>query len=126
MHMPAFTHQRPVYGVPLSPQRSSLILGLLLALVMSWLGIRFTGLYLAVSSASLNLIWVSQNIAVINVPLPSDVYANHHGLYLSTLAKDGGLSLIIMSDNLTAQMWERTGQASFAHIRAVSKVQNNT
>jgi hypothetical protein len=44
----------------------------------------------------------SQNIAVIEVPLPSDVYANHRGLYLSTLAKDGGLSLIIMSGNLTA------------------------
>ena len=27
MHMSAFTHQRPVYGVMLSPQRSSLILG---------------------------------------------------------------------------------------------------
>ena len=49
----------------------------------------------------------SQNIAVIKVQLPSDVYANHHDLYLSTLAKDGGLSLIIMLDNLTAQMWER-------------------
>ena len=49
----------------------------------------------------------SQNIAVIKVQLPSDVYANHHDLYLSSLAKDGGLSLIIMLDNLTAQMWER-------------------
>lgn len=53
----------------------------------------------------------SQNIAVIKVPLPSDVYANHHGLYLSTLAKDGGPSLIIMSDNLRAQMWERTNDS---------------
>ena len=76
----------------------------------------------------------SQNIAVIKVPLPSDVYANHHGLYLSTLAKDGGPSLIIMSDNLRAQMCSlmgcgsnnRTGQAYFAQIRGVSRIQNNT
>ena len=53
----------------------------------------------------------SQNIAVMEVPLPSDVYANHHGLYLSTLAKDGGVSLIVMSDNLRAQMWERTNDS---------------
>ncbi|CAM0151309.1 unnamed protein product [Urochloa decumbens] len=41
-------------------------------------------------------------------PLPPDVYANHRGLYLTTLANGGGLSLIVMSANLEAQLWERT------------------
>ncbi|CAL4989809.1 unnamed protein product [Urochloa decumbens] len=50
----------------------------------------------------------SQNLAVIQVPLPPDVYANHRGLYLTTLANGGGLSLIVMSANLEAQLWERT------------------
>ncbi|CAN6327970.1 unnamed protein product [Urochloa humidicola] len=50
----------------------------------------------------------SQNLAVIDVPLPSDVYANHRGLYLTTLANGGGLSLIVISADFRAQLWERT------------------
>ncbi|CAL4911793.1 unnamed protein product [Urochloa decumbens] len=47
----------------------------------------------------------SQNLAVIEVP--SDVYANHRGLCLTTLANGGGLSLMVMAANLRAQLWER-------------------
>ncbi|KAJ1274018.1 hypothetical protein BS78_05G031300 [Paspalum vaginatum] len=47
----------------------------------------------------------SQNIAVIEVP--RDAYADHRGLYLSTLAEGGRLSLISMTTKLRAQVWER-------------------
>ncbi|CAN6330940.1 unnamed protein product [Urochloa humidicola] len=47
----------------------------------------------------------SQNLALIEVP--SDVYANHRGLYLATLANGGGLSLLVMSANFRAQLWQR-------------------
>ncbi|CAL4897050.1 unnamed protein product [Urochloa decumbens] len=59
----------------------------------------------------------SQNLAVIQVPLPPDVYANHRGLYLTTLANGGGLSLIVMSANLEAQLWERTPDCDGAAAR---------
>ena len=48
----------------------------------------------------------TQNLSVIEVALPTDVHANHRGLYLTTGAEHGGLSLIVMSANLRPQLWE--------------------
>ncbi|CAL5049146.1 unnamed protein product [Urochloa decumbens] len=50
----------------------------------------------------------SQDLAVTEVRLPPDVYAKHRGLYLTTLSNGGGLTLVVMSANLRAQLWERT------------------
>nr|CAB3459255.1 unnamed protein product [Digitaria exilis] len=50
----------------------------------------------------------SQKLSVIELLLPPNAYANHHGIYLTTLAAGGGLSLLIMSPSLRAQLWERT------------------
>ncbi|CAN6359840.1 unnamed protein product [Urochloa humidicola] len=50
----------------------------------------------------------SQSLVAIEVLLPSDVYANHRGLYLTTLANGGGLSLIVISADFRAELWERT------------------
>ncbi|WVZ78785.1 hypothetical protein U9M48_026441 [Paspalum notatum var. saurae] len=52
----------------------------------------------------------SHDLAVVEVP--KYVYANHYGLYLSTLAKGGGLSLVAVSgDQLSARIWERTADS---------------
>ncbi|XBI75506.1 hypothetical protein VPH35_068871 [Triticum aestivum] len=45
-----------------------------------------------------------QSLAVIEVP--PHAYANHQGLYLSTLG--GALGFIVMSESYKAQLWERT------------------
>nr|CAB3462950.1 unnamed protein product [Digitaria exilis] len=50
----------------------------------------------------------SQKLAVIEVPLPSNAYANHCGICLTTLARGGGLSLLVMAADLRSQLWERT------------------
>lgn len=43
------------------------------------------------------------------IEMPSRAYADHRGLYLSTLAEDGGLGFIAMSmSGFTAQLWVRT------------------
>lgn len=49
----------------------------------------------------------TESLSVIEVP--SRAYADHRGLYLSTLAEDGGLGFIAMSmSGFTAQLWVRT------------------
>jgi hypothetical protein len=53
----------------------------------------------------------SQNLSVIEVP----DYENHCGVFLCTLAKGGGLSLMVMSKNLRGQLWvwEKTADGVF-------------
>ncbi|CAL4904421.1 unnamed protein product [Urochloa decumbens] len=63
------------------------------------------GVFLTSQLHIVQLDFGSQNLAVIEVP--SDVYANHRGLCLTTLANGGGLSLMVMAANLRAQLWER-------------------
>ncbi|WVZ54631.1 hypothetical protein U9M48_005398, partial [Paspalum notatum var. saurae] len=53
----------------------------------------------------------SQNLAMIEVP--RDAYADHRGLYMSTLAKGGGLSLISMTADLRAQDARSDGVAGW-------------
>ncbi|CAL4897052.1 unnamed protein product [Urochloa decumbens] len=48
-----------------------------------------------------------ENIAVIEVPLPPNACADHCGLCLTTLGRGGVPSLLVMSANLRAQLWER-------------------
>jgi hypothetical protein len=56
----------------------------------------------------------SQNLSVIEVPPDAVDYENHCGIFLCTLAKGGGLSLMVMSENLKGQLWawEKTTEDS--------------
>jgi len=42
---------------------------------------------------------------VIEVPQAANDYENQCGIFLCTLAKGGGLSLMVMSENLRGQLW---------------------
>ncbi|CAD6254966.1 unnamed protein product [Miscanthus lutarioriparius] len=57
----------------------------------------------------------SQNLSVIKVPQAANEYENHCGVFLCTLAKGGGLSLMVMSENLRGQLWvwEKTADGVF-------------
>ncbi|CAL4989810.1 unnamed protein product [Urochloa decumbens] len=48
-----------------------------------------------------------ENIAVIEVPLPPNACTDHCGLRLTTLGRGCVPSLLVMSTNLRAQLWER-------------------
>ncbi|OQU82806.1 hypothetical protein SORBI_3005G023100 [Sorghum bicolor] len=56
-----------------------------------------------------------QKLSVIKVPQAANDYENHCGVFLCTLAKGGGLSLMVMSENLRGQLWvwEKTADGVF-------------
>lgn len=57
----------------------------------------------------------SQNLTVIEGPPDGIDYENHRGIFLCTLAKGGGISLMVMSENLRGQLWvwEKTADGVF-------------